>query len=75
MARSRKFWIQEAIKRPGSLRRYVQRKYGKKGFVTRGGRSTIKVSVLRRLAEKPGSIGRKARLALLLRRFSRSRRR
>lgn len=60
------YWIQEAIKRPGALRAYVKRRYGKKGFTERG---TIKVSVLRDLANEPGTIGRRARLALTLRKL------
>lgn len=61
-----RYWIQKAIKRPGALRAYVKRKYGKKGFTKKG---TIKTEVLRELAEKPGSVGRRARLALTLRRL------
>lgn len=61
-----RYWIQKAIKRPGALRAYVKRKYGKKGFTEKG---TIKVEVLRELAKKPGSVGRRARLALTLRRL------
>jgi len=57
-------WIQKAIKRKGALRAYVRRKYGNKGFTKRG---TIKVSILRKLAHKPGKIGKRARLALTLR--------
>jgi len=59
-------WIQEAIKRPGALRQYVKRKYGKKGFTERG---TIKVSILRDLANEPGIVGQRARLALTLRKL------
>jgi len=62
--RRRRKWIQKAIKRPGSLRAYVKREYGAKGFTKRG---TIKVSVLRELAKKKGKTGRRARLALTLR--------
>ena len=59
-------WIQEAIKRPGALRQYVKRKYGQRGFTERG---TIKVSVLRDLANEPGKVGQRARLALTLRKL------
>jgi len=62
------YWIQEAIRKPGALRAYVKRKYGKKGFTSKG---TIKVSILRDLANEPGKIGRRARLALTLRRLRR----
>ncbi|MEM2619104.1 MAG: hypothetical protein QXW77_03775 [Candidatus Hadarchaeales archaeon] len=65
----RKYWIQEAIRKPGALRSYVLRKYGKRGF-TNG----IRVSILRRLAKKKGKVGRRARLALTLRRLRRRRR-
>jgi len=59
-------WIQEAIEKPGALRRYVKREYGKRGFTKRG---TIRVKVLRKLAKKKGVTGRRARLALTLRKL------
>ena len=62
------YWIQEAIKHPGALRAYVKRKYGSRGFTKKG---TIKVSILRKLAKKKGKVGRRARLALTLRRLRR----
>lgn len=68
MAR-RQYWIQEAIQRPGALRSYVARKYGRRGFIKRKGRLVIRRSVLEKLAKKPGSVGKRARLALTLRRF------
>jgi len=64
--RRRKFWIQRAIEKPGALTRTVKRKYGKKGFTRRG---TIKVEVLRKLAKRKGVTGRRARLALTLRKL------
>ena len=64
-------WIQKAIKRPGALRSYVKRHYGSKGFTKRG---TIKVSILRKLARKPGKVGKRARLALTLRGFRKGKR-
>jgi len=67
MAKKEK-WIQRAIKKKGALREYVLKKYGKKGFTSRG---TIKVSVLKELAEKGGTIGKRARLALTLRKLRR----
>lgn len=63
---AREYWIQKAIKKPGALRQYVKRKYGRKGFTRRG---TIKVSILRDLANEPGKIGKRARLALTLRKL------
>ena len=59
-------WIQRAIKRPGALRAYVKKYYGKRGFTKKG---TIKVEVLMELAKRPDKIGQRARLALTLRRF------
>jgi hypothetical protein len=59
-------WIKNAIKRPGSLRRWVLKHYGKRGLTSRG---TIKVELLRRLAERSDRIGKKARLALTLRKL------
>jgi hypothetical protein len=69
----KKYWIQEAIERPGSLRSYVQRKYKSRGFTKspKTGRKIIKREVLLRLARKPGPIGKKARLALTLRKLRR----
>ncbi|MER3448189.1 MAG: capsid protein VP2, partial [Candidatus Dadabacteria bacterium] len=32
MHRRRRRWIQEALQRPGALRGYVRRRYGKRGF-------------------------------------------
>jgi hypothetical protein len=65
--RKTKYWIQRAIKNPGSLRRYVQRVFGSRGFTRYG---TIKVAILKKLAKKPGKIGKRARLALTLRRLA-----
>jgi len=62
----KKKWIQKAIKKEGALRRTVRRRYGSEGFTSRG---TIKVSVLRELAEEKGVTGKRARLALTLRRL------
>jgi hypothetical protein len=59
-------WIQEAVKRPGRLRRYVARVYGQEGFTRRG---TIRVEVLREIAKRKDGLGRAARLALTLRRL------
>ena len=70
------YWIQEAIERPGSLRAYVRRKYGERGFTRspKTGRKIIKPEILKRLSKKKGTIGRKARLALTLRKLSRRKR-
>lgn len=60
-------WIQKAIKKPGALRAYVKRKYGSKAFTKKG---TIKLEILRKLAKEKGTIGRRARLALTLRKLN-----
>jgi len=54
-----KKWIQWAIKKKGSLRKTAKAKRGKK----------IPVKTLRRLAKRKGKTGRRARLALTLRRL------
>ncbi|MEM4406022.1 MAG: hypothetical protein ABIM59_06795 [candidate division WOR-3 bacterium] len=64
MAGNRK-WIQRAISKEGALRKALKVKKGK----------TIPVSKLRAAAKKGGKLGRRARLALTLRRLSRNRRR
>jgi hypothetical protein len=67
MARKKR-WIQEAIKRPGSLRAYVQRVFGDAGFDQLG---RIKVSVLKYLSKHAPTdvIRRRSRLALTLRKL------
>ena len=61
--RSRKdrFWIQKAVKRPGRVRTYMKRKYGKKAFTKSG---EIKMSYLRKAAKETKN--RSLRSALLL---------
>jgi len=61
--RSRKdrFWIQKAVKRPGRVKRYMKRKYGKKAFTKSG---EIKMSYLRKAAKETKN--RSLRSALLL---------
>ena len=72
MARG-EYWIQEAIEKKGSLRGYVKQKYGKRGFVKspKTGRPIIRREVLQKLSKRKGSIGKRARLALTLRRLRR----
>ncbi|MEM5867495.1 MAG: hypothetical protein QXG39_06215 [Candidatus Aenigmatarchaeota archaeon] len=67
------YWIQEAIEKPGSLKAYVKRKYGKRGFTRspKTGKPVIKRKVLVKLAKRKDTIGRRARLALTLRRLRR----
>jgi hypothetical protein len=67
--RRSKYWIQEAIKKPGALRAYVKRVYGEKGFTSRG---TIRREVLLELKKHPNpTIRRRANLALTLRKLGR----
>jgi len=70
MAKSEQ-WIQEAVEHKGSLRGYVKRKYGKRGFTKsrKTGRPVIKREILQKLSKKKGSIGKKARLAITLRKL------
>ena len=58
-------WIQKAIKHPGALRRALHAKKGKP--IPRG--------ALEKASHKKGVTGRRARLALTLRRLRRKRRR
>jgi hypothetical protein len=60
-SRKTKFWIQRAVKRPGRVRRYMKRKYGKRAFTKSG---EIKMSYLRRAAKETKN--RSLRSALLL---------
>jgi len=53
-------WIQKAIDKPGALRRQTHTKEGK----------NIPVSTLRRLSKKTGTTGKRARLALTLRKIN-----
>jgi hypothetical protein len=58
-------WIQRAIKKPGALRRSLGVKKGKK----------IPRKKLTRAAKKGGKVGRRARLALTLRKLAARRKR
>lgn len=57
------YWIHEAIEKPGSYRASVKRRYGSRGFTSRG---TIKQEIIARDAKKKGRIGKQARLARTL---------
>ena len=57
-----KNWIQKAIKKPGALRKSLKIKKGQK----------IPLKKLQAAAKKSGKLGRRARLALTLRRLRRS---
>lgn len=58
-----KKWIQSAIKKPGALREQLGVAEGK----------TIPAEKLRAAAKKAGTLGRRARLALTLRKLSKRR--
>ncbi len=80
MARRSKYWIQEAVKRPGALKEWLRKRFGRRAF-TRDGE--IKESFLRKLKEeiKRGRIKvkdketwlRRINLALTLKRLARRR--
>ena len=59
---AKKRWIQKAIKKPGALRKSLKIKKGQK----------IPLKKLQAAAKKGGKLGRRARLALTLRRLRRS---
>lgn len=61
-------WIQDAIEYPGALTSTVKRRYGSEGFT---GRGTIRTDVLHELSEEGGVTGKRARLALTLRKVNR----
>lgn len=71
MARKRKNnrWIQQAIKKPGALREQAKRE----GAIDKR-TGTIKREWLERKARQGGVTGRRARLALTLRRLGKRRR-
>jgi hypothetical protein len=58
---SDRYWIQRAIKRPGRVRAYMKRRYGKRAFTKSG---EIKMSYLRKAAKETKN--RSLRSALLL---------
>ena len=59
---AKKNWIQKAIKKPGALRKSLKIKKGQK----------IPLKKLPAAAKKSGKLGKRARLALTLRRLRRS---
>jgi hypothetical protein len=63
--RKRKNWIKKAIKHPGALRRAMG--------VKKGGK--IPAGRLRAAATKPGTMGRRARFAMMLKSFTKKRKR
>jgi hypothetical protein len=63
-----RYWIQKAVKRKGALRAHMKRKYGSKAFTSKG---TIKREYLEKEAKEPGTTGKRARLAITLRKIRR----
>jgi len=63
-----RYWIQKAVKRKGALRAHMKRKYGSRAFTSRG---TIKREYLEKEAKEPGTTGKRARLAITLRKIRR----
>jgi len=59
---AKKRWIQKAIKKPGALRKSLKIKKGQK----------IPLKKLKAASKKGGKLGKRARLALTLRRLRRS---
>ena len=59
---AKKNWIQKAIKKPGALRKSLKIKKGQK----------IPLKKLKAASKKSGKLGKRARLALTLRRLRRS---
>tara|TARA_B100001287_G_C22578952_1_gene480009 strand:- start:127 stop:312 length:186 start_codon:yes stop_codon:yes gene_type:complete len=59
MAKKKKNWIKDAIKKPGALRKSLKVKKGQK----------IPKKKLQAAAKKKGKLGQRARLALTLRKF------
>jgi hypothetical protein len=57
-------WIQEAVKRPGRVRAYMKRKYGKRAFTKSG---KIKKSYLHRAVKETKSRSLRSALHLALR--------
>ena len=72
-SKSKRKWIQKAIppSHRGKLTSYIKRKYGTKGFTLHKGRLVIKRNILLRLKKRKGVVGRRARLALILRKMRR----
>lgn len=61
MAKSKEKWIQSAIKHPGSLRKSLKVKEGEK----------IPEKKLQKAAKAPGKLGKRARLAITLKKLPR----
>ena len=61
----KEFWIQRAIQRKGSLKKWLKKHYGKKAFRKDG---KVKITFLRKLQHKklPKRIKQKINLALTL---------
>jgi hypothetical protein len=62
--RKNKFWIQRAVKRPGRIKRYIKRKYGKKAFTKTG---KIKINYLHKAIKETKNCNLKNALLLAIR--------
>jgi hypothetical protein len=62
--RGDKYWIQKAVKRPGRVRSYMKRKYGRRAFTKSG---EIKTSYLRKAAKETKNRSLKSALLLAIR--------
>ena len=61
-----KLWIRKAIEKPGTYRKSIHRRYGKRGFTKKG---TIKTEIIAKDVKKSGRLGKQARLARTLRKL------
>jgi hypothetical protein len=62
--RKSELWIQEAVSRPGRVRVYMKRKYGKKAFTKSG---KIKITYLRKAAKETKNRSLRSALNLAIR--------
>jgi hypothetical protein len=65
MARKEKFWIQKAISKPGALRSSLKAKKGK----------NIAAGKLKKAEKAKGTLGKRARLAMTLKKLSKRKKR
>ncbi len=61
------YWIQDATEGHGNYRASVKRRYGSRGFTSKG---TIKREIIDKDAKKAGRLGKQARLAKVLRKIA-----
>ena len=72
MGKNDELWIQEAIERPGRVRRYIMRVYGSKAFDSKGRIKPKYLDMAERRAEKSGnqSLAAAIRLAKRLKKMA-----